>query len=213
MPVKFQPGVKSSSKRCSVSARPDHLHRHRFSLRIASWNCAVGHLARPDQLLVQRAELQAAEHVGRLVERAVVAGERAPHLGRGVRRARGRRGRPGSRCTPAASSCRGGSCSEKMIRAQRCMRQKSMPTRSSGDLREASGPTAASPSRAPSLRPRTACRTAPRCGVVARRHEALQVMAGDQLVEDGGAREVRCCCRACSSASPRGSSCRSGTRR
>ena len=55
-----------------------------FSLRTASWKCAVGHLARLDQVAMQRPDLESAEQVGGLVERAVRRREGAADLGRGV---------------------------------------------------------------------------------------------------------------------------------
>ena len=99
--------------------------------RISSWNCLFVICLRVDELLAQPAQLQAAEQVGRLVERPVAALERAPDFRRGVV----------ALVADLVDQEVDASCgdqlpmwnfSEKMIRAQRCMRQKSAPTRSSG---------------------------------------------------------------------------------
>ena len=79
--------------------------------------------------------------------------------------------------------------SEKMMRAARCIRQNSMPTLFSGVAGKPTIPEQHLPVERPALGPeRRAERAAVR--VVARGHERLEVVAGDQLVVHGGAREV-----------------------
>ena len=95
---------------------------------------AVGHLARLDQLAMERPELQAAEQVGGLVERAVRRRERAADLGRGVVALVADPIDQEVDALLRASSFPRWKLSEKMMRAQRCIRQKSMPTRFSGDF-------------------------------------------------------------------------------
>ena len=52
-----------------------HLHRHPSAAQDRVVVLAVGHLPRLDELPMHRAELEPAQHVGRLVERRVVARE------------------------------------------------------------------------------------------------------------------------------------------
>src|SRR5579859_1479780 len=61
-----------------------HRDRHRVLAQEVVVELSIGHFSRVHQFLVQLADLQRAEHIARLVERTIIAGERAAHFGRGV---------------------------------------------------------------------------------------------------------------------------------
>src|SRR5882672_8092876 len=62
--------------------RPHHLNRHDATLEDAVVKILLGHLAGLDHVRVERAQLDRAHHVTDLVERGIVAVERATHLAR-----------------------------------------------------------------------------------------------------------------------------------
>ena len=80
----FPSGFISLRQRLIGHAGADHFDRDGPFVKDRVVEFAISHLAGVDDFLPQRSNLQAAEHVGRLIERTIASAKRPPHLRGGV---------------------------------------------------------------------------------------------------------------------------------
>ena len=78
-------GTRVPRELVPAERRAHQLDRDRVLAQHRVVELALAHRAGGDELLVQRAELETADHVAALVERGVAAADVAPHLARGAR--------------------------------------------------------------------------------------------------------------------------------